>query len=103
LIWGKKIEAQDLLNCGFLNKILPAQSAPDFHSSIRALVLSEMAGLDPAALLVVKHLLKTGLKDKNDPDAVNLRESDAQAELFAAGVQGERFRQLAAKEIRHKL
>ncbi|KZP24844.1 ClpP/crotonase [Athelia psychrophila] len=103
LIWGKKIEAQDLLSCGFLNKILPAQSVPDFHASIRALVLSELAGLDPTALLVVKHLLKTGLKDKNDPDAVNLRESYAQAERFASGVPGERFRQLAAKEIRHKL
>lgn len=65
--------------------------------------MSELAGLDPAALLVVKQLIKMGLKDKNDPDAVNLRESYAQAERFASGKPGERFRKLAVKEIRHKL
>lgn len=85
------------------SKILPDQSVPDFHSSIKTLVLSELEGLDPTALLAVKKLLKDSLKDKNDPDAINLRESYAQAERFASGVPGKRFAQLAAKEIRHKL
>ena len=67
------------------------------------MLLSELQGLDPTALLVVKKLLKAGLADKNDPDAVNLRESYAQAERFASGIPGERFRKIAAKEIKHKL
>ncbi|KAF7967687.1 hypothetical protein HWV62_33381 [Athelia sp. TMB] len=103
LIWGKKIEADDLLKCGFLNKILVAQPVEEFHAAVRAVLLSELQGLDPTALLVVKRLLKAGLADKNDPDAVNLRESYAQAERFASGIPGERFRKIAAKEIKHKL
>lgn len=34
-----------------------------------------MRDLDPTALLVMKGLVKRGLYEKNDPDAVNLRES----------------------------
>jgi len=34
-----------------------------------------MRGLDPTAILVMKSLVKRGLYEKNDPDAVNLRES----------------------------
>lgn len=123
LIWGKKKEAQELLDCGFLkydcqprladssyrankllsSKILPAQSVEEFHSSVRTLVLSELAGLDPVALLTVKKLIRAGLADKNDPDAVNLRESYAQAERFASGIPAERFMKIATKQIRHKL
>lgn len=63
------------------------------------------------------------MKDKNDPDAVNMRESygssqaipllsymlraeqrnAAQAARFASGIPGQRFAKLASKEIRHKL
>ena len=34
-----------------------------------------MQDLDPTALLIMKGLVKRGLYEKNDPDAVNLRES----------------------------
>ena len=34
-----------------------------------------MRDLDPTAILVMKGLIKRGLYEKNDPDAVNLRES----------------------------
>ena len=41
-----------------------------------------MRDLDPSALLVMKGLVKRGLYEKNDPDAVNLRESYGYVELF---------------------
>ncbi|KAJ7285887.1 ClpP/crotonase [Mycena rebaudengoi] len=108
LIWGKKKDAQELLNCGFIQvpsplaQILPQQSAESFHEAVRAIVLEDMRGLDPTAILVVKRLIRAGLNEKNDPDAVNLRESYAQAERFASGVPLERFAMLARKEIKHK-
>lgn len=34
-----------------------------------------MRDLDPTAVIVMKSLVKQGLYEKNDPDAVNLRES----------------------------
>lgn len=65
--------------------------------------MGEMDQLVPEAVLKIKQLLRTGLNEKNNMDAVNLRESYAQAERFSSGVPSERFRKIAAKEIRHKL
>jgi hypothetical protein len=42
---------------------------------VRAHLLEELRGLDPTALLVMRGLIRRGLHEKNDPDAVNLRES----------------------------
>ncbi|KAF8212286.1 ClpP/crotonase-like domain-containing protein, partial [Mycena galopus ATCC 62051] len=83
LLWGKKKNAQELYECGFVNKILPLQPTESFHAAVRDLLLEELRGLDPTALLVVKRLIRTGLTEKNNPDAVNLRESYAQAERFS--------------------
>lgn len=38
-------------------------------------MLAELEGLDPTSVLVMKKLIKAGMADQNDPDAVNLRES----------------------------
>ncbi|KAJ7156023.1 ClpP/crotonase-like domain-containing protein [Mycena crocata] len=103
LIWGKKKEAQELYECGFINKILPIQPTEDFHAAVRAILIEDMRGLDPTALLVVKQLIRTGLTEKNNPDAVNLRESYAQAERFSSGVPATQFMRIVTKEIKHKL
>ncbi|KAJ7470715.1 ClpP/crotonase-like domain-containing protein [Mycena latifolia] len=103
LIWGRKKEAQELYECGFVNKILPLQPTDGFHTAVRDIIVEDLRGLDPAALLVVKRLIRTGLAEKNNPDAVNLRESYAQAERFASGVPGKQFMRIAMKEIKHKL
>jgi peroxisomal 3,2-trans-enoyl-CoA isomerase len=85
------------------SKIFPSQSTESFHSAIRKHLLAEMEGLQPSALLASKRLLRAGLNDKNDPDLVNLRESFEQAERLASGIPEERFRQIARREIKHKL
>lgn len=103
LIWGKKKEAQELLDCGFLNKIFPQQSVEKFHEEVRNLLKSELEGLDSTAVLATKKLIKAGLNDSNDFDAVNLRESYTQAERFASGIPFTQFARIAIKEIRHKL
>lgn len=85
------------------SKIFPEQSVPAFQAEVRKLILSELDGLDPGALLGVKKLIKAGLNDQHNLDAVNLRESYAQAERFATGIPGDRFAKIARKELRHKL
>ncbi|KAF9464653.1 ClpP/crotonase-like domain-containing protein [Collybia nuda] len=103
LLWGKKKGAQELFDCGFINQIFPSQSVKSFHEVVRRHVLEELRGLDPVALLIVKRLIRAGLNDKNDPDAVNLRESYAQAARFASTIPSQKFAKIASKEIKHKL
>lgn len=49
--------------------------------AVRQTLLDELHGLDPTAVLVTKQLIRAGLNDKNDPDAVNLRESYGEHDL----------------------
>ena len=74
-----------------------------FHAAVRDLVLAELEGLDPGALLGVKRLIKAGLNDQHNLDAVNLRESYAQASRFETGIPIDRFARIARKELKHKL
>jgi len=103
LLFGKKLDAQELLACGFVNKIFPSQSVESFHGSVRKLLLEQLDGLDPSALLKVKELIQYGVNEKNSKDATNLRESYAQAECYATGTPAKRFTLIAEKKIRHKL
>jgi peroxisomal 3,2-trans-enoyl-CoA isomerase len=57
------------------SEIFPLQPVDAFHNAVRNKVLEELRGLDPTALLENKRLIQQGLRDKNDPDAVNMRES----------------------------
>jgi len=103
LIWGKKLTAVELLNCGFVNKICKATSAEQFNEVVRKEVLTELKDLVPAAVLTSKKLLQQAADERNQPDAVNLRESYSQARRFASGVPSEQFGKIARKEIKHKL
>ncbi|KAG6376109.1 ClpP/crotonase-like domain-containing protein [Boletus reticuloceps] len=121
LLFNKKKNAQELLECGFIkydrisstltaynviffdSKIFPSQSTESFHAAVREHLLSELDGLDHSSVLAIKALLRAGLSEKNNPDAVNLRESYAQAERFVTGVPMIRFGMIARKEIQHKL
>jgi Delta3-Delta2-enoyl-CoA isomerase len=83
--------------------VFPEQSVASFHASVQSHLLKELEGLDPEAFLAVKKLIRAGMREKNPPETVNLRESYAQAERHMGGVPRRRFGQLARKEIRHKL
>jgi peroxisomal 3,2-trans-enoyl-CoA isomerase len=87
----------------FFSKIFPQQSVAAFHSTVRVHLLSNLEGLNHDAILAIKKLLRATLRDTSDPDAVNLRESFAQAERFATGVPMQQFKRIAEKEIKHKL
>ncbi|KAL4253841.1 Enoyl-CoA hydratase/isomerase and chromodomain-containing protein [Abortiporus biennis] len=103
LIFGKKMNAEELLASGFLNKIFPEQSVESFHKAVRDHLSSELEGLDADAMLITKDLLKKAAAERNDPAAVIMREGYAQAERFMTGVPAQRFSKIARKEIKHKL
>ncbi|KAI0695923.1 ClpP/crotonase [Cytidiella melzeri] len=103
LLFGKKISAQDLLECGFINKIFPSQKATEFHATVRKHLLSELDSLVPSSVLGVKKLIKYGLNEQNSFDGAILRESIAQADRIASGIPAERFGMVSRKEIKHKL
>jgi len=103
LLFGKKLTAADLLQSRFINKVFPEQSVASFHAAVHKHLLEELRGLDAKALLKVKELLKAGSVERNSLEAVNLRESYAQADRFVSRVPHSRFMQLAKREIRHKL
>ena len=86
-----------------ISKIFPSQPPEAFHATVRAHVQSELQNLEPSAILRVKELMKIGFNEVNNLDAVNLRESYAQAERLSGGVALERFGKIARKELRHKL
>lgn len=85
------------------SKIFPSQPTESFHAAVFEHLLGELDSLDPSSVLTIKALLKAGLSEKNNPDAVNLRESYAQAERFVTGIPDKRFGMIRRKEIRHKL
>ena len=57
-----------------VSKIFPEQSVPHFQEAVRQEILSELEGLDPTAILSIRSLIQAGLNEKNNMDAVNLRE-----------------------------
>ncbi|KAF7793032.1 hypothetical protein EIP86_004137 [Pleurotus ostreatoroseus] len=103
LMFGKKMTAQELVDCGFVNKIFPSQAPESFHAAVRKHVHAELDSLEPTAVLGVKQLVKRAFQESNDPDAAIMRESYAQAERISSGIPAQRFAAIARKEIRHKL
>jgi len=102
LLFGKKLSAQELLQCGFINKIFDC-TPDEFSGVVRAHILSELKDLDPVAMLASKALMAAASAVRSNPDAANMRESYTQAQRFASGIPAERFARIARKELRHKL
>jgi len=113
LYWGKKTSVEELLQAGFVNKIFPpspkavggtpAEIAVDLHEQVRSYLLEQIEGQDLDAMLLTKKLVKAGIHEKNNPDAVSMRESVTNVGQAVNGVPSKRFAELAGKNRRHKL
>jgi len=103
LIFGKKLQAKEMLECGFINQIFDVPTVEEFHAAVRAHLLEQLDGLDPAAVLKTKELIQFALNEQSSKDGANMRESYAQSARFATGLPSERFGKLARKEIKHRL
>ncbi|KAF9246564.1 ClpP/crotonase-like domain-containing protein [Melanogaster broomeanus] len=56
LMFSKKKSAEELLECGFVNKIFTSQPTESFHAAVRAHLLNELEGLDQTSVLTIKSL-----------------------------------------------
>ncbi|SCV72102.1 BQ2448_4796 [Microbotryum intermedium] len=94
LILGKKLGASEL------QQIFPQSSDAAFLQSLMTYLKEKFATLDLDACLKTKQLIKQTLPD---PDPSNIRELFAAAEQFASGRPQQKFADIAAKKMRHKL
>jgi len=104
LIMSKRITADELLHCGFVNKIFDVERGDDVK--FRKLVLEEVEErlgdhLIGDSLTKIKALIRK--PERDILDAQGVAEVFGGLERFAAGIPQEQFRQLASGEKKHKL
>jgi len=103
LIMSKRIGAEELLQCGFVNKIFEAANDSE---KFLAEVLKEVDDrlgdhLNSDSLLKIKALIRK--PDIEQMDRQGALEVFGGLERFAAGIPQEEFRKIASGEKRHKL
>lgn len=100
---SKRIPAEDLLQAGFINKIIDTKGDSD---KFRDAVLTEIDDrlgnhLVQDSLLKIKALIQKPERDFLDKQ--NVEEVFGGLERFNAGIPQEEFRKLASGEKKHKL
>lgn len=101
LILSKRIPAQELLACGFVNKIFDAEGE-EFAKQIRAFVDDQFGDhLNHGSMLGVKKLIVEGWE--RDLEAANVREAVGGVDRFTAGIPQEQFAAIATGQKKHKL
>ncbi|GAA6061371.1 hypothetical protein JCM10212_005825 [Sporobolomyces blumeae] len=100
LLMGKKLTAQELKQCGFINEIFPKQDAAAFRKTVLDYLEQQFAGKDLEAVLLSKALIRNTYPSS---DLANIREVFEGAKRFETGKPQAVFAQLASKSLRHKL
>lgn len=104
LIMSKRIPAEDLKSCGYVNGVFDVAKGED--GKFRELVLKEVDDklgehLVGDSLLEIKKLIRRPEMDVMDVQ--NVRETMAGLERFVTGVPQEEFRKVSSGQKRHKL
>ncbi|KAL2402485.1 hypothetical protein ABEF95_001704 [Exophiala dermatitidis] len=105
LLMGKRITCQELVQCGFINKVFKANSESDNDTFMKQ-VLSEIhewlgPHLDPAALLLTKRQLRA--EDYERQDAVVVKEVMGALNAFLTGRPQAESKKFMTGQKRHKL
>ncbi|KAK4443961.1 3,2-trans-enoyl-CoA isomerase [Podospora aff. communis PSN243] len=105
LIMSKRISAEELVSCGFVNKIMEGVK-PGEDEKFKSMVLAEIderlgEHLVGDSLLGIKALIRKPELDVLE--AQNAREVFAGVERFMSGVPQEEFAKIASGKKRHKL
>ncbi|KAF2158376.1 hypothetical protein M409DRAFT_31101 [Zasmidium cellare ATCC 36951] len=104
LLMSKRITCEELVGCGFVNKVFEAgrQGTRDFLESVLHEIDERLgAHLKPDALIKTKGLIRG--PDKDLYDAQGAKEVFQGLEMFMRGIPQEEFRKIASKEKVHKL
>ena len=104
LIMSKRITAEEMLQTGFINKIIDTNK--DEQEKFLGMVFEEVEDrlgghLNSESLVKVKALIRKPTKEMMDGQ--NVAEVMGGLERFAAGIPQEEFRKLASGEKKHKL
>lgn len=103
LIMSKRIPAEELLQAGFVNKIIDTDKDSDkFRDAVLAEIDDRLGShLNQDSLLKIKALIQKPERDFLDRQ--NVEEVFGGLERFNAGIPQEEFRKLASGEKKHKL
>ena len=104
LIMSKRITSDELVQCGFVNKIFDTK--PGESDKFLDLVLQEVHDrlgphLVPDSLTKIKALIRKPQQDAIDAQGV--AELYGGIDVFMRGIPQEEFRRIASKEKKHKL
>lgn len=103
LIMSKKISAEELLACGFVNGIVDAREDEDnFQAEVRREVEMRLGDhLNSDSLLKIKELIRR--PDRDVMEKQNVAEVFGGLERFVGGAPLEEFRKIRNGEKKHKL
>lgn len=104
LLMSKRITCEELVQCGFVNKVFQAKPGDD-DSFLKEVLqeVNERLGdhLNSNSLIKIKGLLRA--PDKDMFDAQGVKEVFGGLEVLTKGIPQEEFRKIASGEKRHKL
>lgn len=99
LLLSKRISAEELVACGFINKLFPEEG---FRERVLAFVDDAMgAHLNHGSMLGIKKLMRDAWRE--EVESAGVREAFGGLERFVEGWPQREFARLAAGEKRHKL
>ncbi|KAK5137067.1 hypothetical protein LTR08_001076 [Meristemomyces frigidus] len=104
LILSKRITCEELVQCGFVNKVFDTK--PNEQAKFLELVLKEVeermgSHLVPDSMIKIKALIQK--PERDILDAQGVAEVFGGLERFMAGIPQEEFRKIASGEKKHKL
>lgn len=105
LIMSKRLTVEELVGCGYVNKVLDAGNREDSDKFLEMVLkeVDERLGehLNPDSLVKIKALIRKPYRDMLDAQGV--AEVYGGMEVFASGIPQEEFRKIAKGEKKHKL
>lgn len=102
LILSRRIPLEELVACGFVNRVFEGKGEGGFAAEVTAYVDDVMGDhLNHESMIRIKKLVQEGME--RELEAANVREAVGGVERFARGVPQGEFMRIATGEKRHKL
>ncbi|KAI5854754.1 ClpP/crotonase-like domain-containing protein [Tricharina praecox] len=99
LILSKRIQCEELLQCGFVNKVFPRET---FAKDVRDYIDDAFGPhLNHESMMQVKKLVREGWE--RELEAANVREAVTGVERFIRGIPQAEFAKVASGQKKHKL
>jgi peroxisomal 3,2-trans-enoyl-CoA isomerase len=97
LIFARKMEAQELLTSGYVNRIFPKET---FHADVHAHLKSMLVECNPRSMFAAKRIIRQSLDYGRKVSSHLLEEVDFVADQYARGEPVQAFAKLAERQAR---